>query len=147
MDDYSFLSVRIPDGKKRLVKEIAARKKKSIQELVGDLIDDFLERENTAVPSLAATINDLRGQKERFEDLGVIHMDLFGSIARNEAQSDSDIDIAVEFEQKSEMTLSKFASLQAEICEILNREIDLSERKKLMPEIKRGFDMDAIRVF
>ena len=147
MEDYSFLSVRISDRKKRLVKEVAARQKVSIQNLVGDLIDDFLEQENLAVPSLSETIKNLREQKERFKDLGVIHMDLFGSLTRNEAVRDSDIDVAVEFKKKSEMTLSKFASLKAVISEILNRDIDLSEKRKLLPEIRRGFDADAIRVF
>ena len=147
MDDFSFLSVRIPDRKKRLVKEIAARRKLSIQDLVGDLIDGFLEQEIGAVPSLAETIKSLRDHKERLRGLGVAHMDLFGSITRNEAGKDSDIDVAVEFRKKSEMTLSKFASLRTEISEILNRDIDLSERQNLMPEVRRGFEAEAIRVF
>jgi len=147
MDDYSFLSVRIPDRKKRLVKEIAARQKVSIQDLMGELVDDFLSREEKAAPSLAETISTLRIHRERWIDLGIVHMDLFGSITRNEAGSGSDIDVAVEFEQDMEITLSKFASLQAEIKQVLDREADLSERQKLLPEIRRGFDEEAIRVF
>ena len=147
MDDYSFLSVRIPDRKKRLVKEIAARRKVSIQDLLGGLVDDFLLREEKAKPSLAQTIKALRHQRPRWNELGIVHMDLFGSLTRNEAGRNSDIDVAVEFKNSSEMTLSRFASLQAEISETLNRDIDLSERQKLLPEIRREFDADAIRVF
>ena len=63
MENHSFLSVRIPDAKKRLVKEIAARNRMSIQELVGSLVDDFIEKEERANPSLAETIKILRKQK------------------------------------------------------------------------------------
>ena len=147
MDEYSFLSVRMPDQKKRLVKEIAARQKVSIQDLMGGLVDDFLAREEKSVPSLAETVSTLRQNRELWKKRDIIHMDLFGSITRNEAVRDSDIDIAVEFDESSEMTLSKFASLQAEIGHILKREIDLSERQKLLPEIRRRFEADAIRVF
>jgi len=147
VENHSFLSVRIPDAKKRLVKEIAARNRMSIQELVGSLVDDFIEKEERANPSLAETIKILRKQKGFLKKLGVAHLDLFGSLTRSEAGKDSDIDIAVEFNNKANMTLSRFASLRADISRMLNRNIDLSDRRKLSPDVKRGYDRDAIRVF
>jgi hypothetical protein len=74
-------------------------------------------------------------------------MDLFGSIARGEAAPGSDIDIAVEFKKRPAMSLSKFAALKAQIAEILNRDVDLTERQKLLPDIRQGFERDAVRVF
>ncbi len=147
MSDTSYLSVRMADGKKRLVKEIAARQKTSIQDLVGGLIDEFLARENRAAPSLAEIITILRANKDRLRGFGVFHMDLFGSIARGEAAPGSDIDIAVEFKKRPAMSLSKFAALKAQIAEILNRDVDLTERQKLLPDIRQGFERDAVRVF
>ncbi|MFP6735128.1 MAG: nucleotidyltransferase domain-containing protein [Rhodospirillales bacterium] len=119
----------------------------SIQDLVGGLIDEFLERETRAVPYLANIINDLRENKDHLNGLGISHLDLFGSITRGDAGRGSDIDIAVEFKDKREMSLSKFAALKINISEILNWDIDPAERQKLLPEIRRAFDRDAIKVF
>ena len=45
------------------------------------------------------------------------------------------------------MSLSKFAALKINISKILNWDIDPAERQKLLPEIRRAFDRDAIKVF
>lgn len=147
MDDVAFLSVRVPQETKRLVKQIAARKGVSIQDLVGSLIGDLVERETSAQPSLADTVNRLRRDKPALRKLGVAHVDLFGSIVRNEADSDSDIDVVVEFEQRRDMSLSRFASLRERLEKLLDRDVDLAEGRSLRPEVKREFGRDALRVF
>ena len=53
MDDFAFLSVRVPRESRRLIKQIAALKGTSVQDLVGGLVDDFVERETRVAPSLA----------------------------------------------------------------------------------------------
>ena len=147
MDDVAFLSVRVPTGTKRLIKQIAARKGASVQDLVGGLVDDFIERETRARPSLAEAVNRLRGAKPELRGLGVAHIDLFGSIVRDEAHGGSDIDLVVEFKQRRGMSLSKFASLRSKLEDILGSEIDLAENKSLRPEVRREFKRDALRVF
>ena len=147
MDDAAFLSVRVPRETKRFIKQIAARKGASVQDLVGGLVDDFIERESRARPSLAEAVNRLRGAKATLREHGVAHIDLFGSIVRNEADPESDIDIVVEFKQRRRMSLSKFASLRAKLEDILGFQIDLAESKSLRPEVKRAFQRDALRVF
>ncbi len=147
MDDVAFLSVRLPGETKRLVKEIAARKGASVQDVIGGLVDDFIARESRARPSLAEAVNRLRGAKARLRAHGVAHVDLFGSIVRGEADSGSDIDLVVEFKQRRGMSLSKFASLRAKLEDILGYQVDLAESRSLRAEIKREFERDALRVF
>lgn len=147
MNEMAFLSVRIPDETKRLIKEIAASKGTTIQNLIGQLVDDFIERETHVRPSLTEMINTLRNERKRFENLDVAHIDLFGSVVRNEANKESDIDIAIEFKQRKGLSLSQFASLQREFENTLGHKVDLSERNKLKREVKRGLLRDAIRVF
>ena len=147
MDDVAFLSLRVPRETKRLIKQIAARKGASVQDLIGGLVDDFIERETRARPSLAEAVNRLRGAKAGLRDLGVAHIDLFGSIVRDEAHRGSDIDLVVEFKQRRGMSLSKFASLGKKLEDILGYEIDLAENRMLRPEVKREFQRDALRVF
>ena len=147
MNELAFLSVRVPDETKRLVKEIAASKGTTIQNLIGQLVDDFIKIETRSHPSLSEIVNKLRNERKRLESLDVAHIDLFGSVVRNEADKESDIDIAIEFKQRKGLSLSQFASLNRELENILGHKVDLSERKKLKREVKRGLNQDAIRVF
>lgn len=147
MNDTAFLSVRVPEKTKRLIKETAASKGMSIQSLVRELLDDLIEQEARAEPSLAEIINQIREHKNNLLQFGVKHVDLFGSIVRNEAGRHSDIDIAVEFKKPRDLSLHQFATLQGVFENILSRKVDLSERRTLKPEVKREFDRDAIRVF
>ena len=71
MDDIAFLSLRVPAETKRFIKQIAARKGTSVQDLIGGLVDDFIERENRAKPSLAHAVNHLRAAKAGLRELGV----------------------------------------------------------------------------
>ncbi|NQU60264.1 MAG: nucleotidyltransferase domain-containing protein [Rhodospirillales bacterium] len=147
MGDPVLLAVRVPEETKRLVKEIAARKGTTVQKLVGELVDELIEQEARARPSLAKIINKLRDKKGNLEKLGVAHIDLFGSVVRNEAGKDSDIDVAIEFKQRKGMSLSRFASLQKEFESILKAKVDLSERQRLKQNVQRALKRDAIRVF
>lgn len=147
MNELTFLSVRIPEKTKRLVKGIAASKGTTVQSLIRQLVDDLIDQEARAHPSLAEIINKLRDERERLEKLGVAHVDLFGSVVRNEADKDSDIDVAIEFKRTKGMSLSRFASLQNEFENILKAKVDLSERRKLKENVKHGLNRDAIRVF
>ena len=147
MGDFAFLSVRVPRESRRLIKQIAALKGTSVQDLVGALVDDFVERETRAAPSLADAVARLRNEKPVLRRLGVAHIDLFGSIVRNQADVESDIDLVVEFKQEQGMSLSKFASLGNKLEDILGYEIDLAERRMLRPEVRREFERDALRVF
>ena len=147
MSELVLLAVRIPRETKRLVKEIAASKGRTVQKLIGQLVDEFIEREIRARPSLAEIVNTLRIEKERLQELGVAHIDLFGSVVRNEADKKSDIDVAIEFKKRKNMSLSHFSSLQKELENILRHKVDMSERKTLKRGVKLEFDRDAIRVF
>ncbi len=147
MNELTFLSVRIPEETKRLVKGIAASRGVTVQSLIRQLVDDLIDQEARAHPSLTEIINKLRDNREMLEKLGVAHVDLFGSVVRNEADKDSDIDVAVEFRQRKGMSLSRFASLQNEFKNILKAKVDLSERRELKQDVKHELKRDAIRVF
>ena len=147
MDDFTFLSVRVPRDSKRHIKQIAARKGMSDQELVGGLVDDLVERETRTAPSLADAVARLRDEKPGLRKLGVEHIDLFGSVVRNQADRESDIDLVVEFKQRLGMTLSKFASLRNRLETILGHRVDLAESRTLKPEVRQAYRRDALRVF
>jgi uncharacterized protein len=66
---------------------------------------------------------------------------LFGSVARNEEQPNSDIDLLVEIDANAKMGLVKFFSMQLDLEESFEKKVDLLEvggvSKFLMPTIDR----------
>jgi uncharacterized protein len=75
---------------------------------------------------------------------GVTALFLFGSVARDEARPDSDVDLLVEFGQP--IGLFEFIELQQQLESILECKVDLGTRRSLKPRIKNQVLQEAIRV-
>jgi len=54
---------------------------------------------------------------------------LFGSVLREDFRPDSDIDVLVDFEDGAEPGLFELVGMQEELSRVLNRQVDLVERK------------------
>ncbi len=83
-------------------------------------------------------------REELYEQYHVASLSLFGSVARNEARLDSDIDILVEFSQP--VGLLHFIALQQRLEEILGCKVDLSTYRSLRSGVKENILREAIRV-
>lgn len=79
--------------------------------------------------------------RERF---GVIDLALFGSTARDEAGSESDIDILVRFEGPA--TSKRYFGVQFYLEDLLGRPVDLVTDKALRPELRPSIEREAIHV-
>jgi predicted nucleotidyltransferase len=62
---------------------------------------------------------------------------VFGSYVRGEARKRSDLDILVEFDEGSKLSLFGFVGLERELSELLGVKVDLVERSVLKPAIGR----------
>lgn len=67
---------------------------------------------------------------------------IFGSVARNEAHGQSDIDVLVEFEPP--IGFFKFLELEELLSERLGGKVDLVSKKALKPEIGRTVLAEAL---
>jgi uncharacterized protein len=76
----------------------------------------------------------LRAHDATIRNYGVQQYGLFGSFARNEMTSDSDVDILVEFEP-SKKTFDNFMNLAFFLEGVLSRKVDLITRESLSPYI------------
>ena len=56
---------------------------------------------------------------------------IFGSATREDYSDESDIDLVVEFEPESRITLLTLASLQTELEKLFGRKVDLITRKAI----------------
>lgn len=82
--------------------------------------------------------------RECFNDFAVKSLFLFGSVARNQATTNSDVDMLVEFFQPAGLfTLLK---LQHFLEELLECSVDLGTLKSLRPHLRDSVLQEAIRV-
>ena len=72
---------------------------------------------------------------------------LFGSVARNEEQPDSDIDILIEIDENVRMGLVKFFLMQIDLEEMLHKKVDLLEEGGVSKYIKPTIDQDKVLVY
>ncbi|MEJ2706392.1 MAG: nucleotidyltransferase family protein [Anaerolineales bacterium] len=86
----------------------------------------------------------LQQRKELTERYHVASLFLFGSVARDEASPDSDIDILVEFSQP--VGLFHFIELKQHLEELLGCEVDLGTPRSLKPYLKEQILKEAVRV-
>jgi predicted nucleotidyltransferase len=75
---------------------------------------------------------------------GVKSLALFGSVARDEARPDSDVDLLVEFDQP--VGLFAFIGLQQFLETLLGCKVDLGTSRSLKPRLKERVLQEAINV-
>jgi predicted nucleotidyltransferase len=73
---------------------------------------------------------------------GVRRLGVFGSVARNEAGPECDVDILVEFEEVPD--LYEFVALRDRLAEILGRPVDLTTPRALRQNL-RSRVLDEVR--
>ena len=81
---------------------------------------------------------------ELAERYGVTRLALFGSMARDAAGSQSDIDILVAFDHPA--TSAKYFGVQFLLEDLLGYNVDLMTEKALRTELRNSIQQDAIYV-
>ena len=72
---------------------------------------------------------------------------LFGSVARNEEQPDSDIDILIEIDENVKMGLVKFFLMQIDLEEMLHKKVDLLAEGGVSKYILPYINQDKVLVY
>lgn len=85
----------------------------------------------------------LATHQTRLKEFGVKSLMLFGSVARDEARTDSDVDLLVEFDRP--VGLFTFLRLKRYLEEILGRSVDLGTPDSLRPYLQEPVFREAIR--
>jgi len=88
----------------------------------------------------------LKAHEVELRKLGVEHLYLFGSTARDEARADSDVDLFIEHPIAS-LGLVQLVGLQEFTSDILGRKSDLMTRRSLHPVLREAIEASAIQVF
>ena len=88
--------------------------------------------------------------KEREADLrahGVTHAALFGSVARDEQDTESDIDILVDLDPVIVKTMFDYAGVKDYIAGLFDGSVDVVDREALKPRVRPQATADAIYAF
>jgi predicted nucleotidyltransferase len=97
------------------------------------------------VSRLDPVLRILRTQAGELRRRGVLHVSIFGSVARGEERQDSDVDILVELEP--EVGILAFSELRRDLSDILGLPVDLVTPGGLKSFAHREASRDAVRVF
>jgi predicted nucleotidyltransferase len=90
-------------------------------------------------------LSTLRAQQATLHArFGVARLSLFGSVARDEAGQDSDVDLLVEFDRP--IGLFRFLELQNHLEDLLRCGVDLGTPQSLKPRIRDRILAEAVRV-
>jgi len=92
-------------------------------------------------------IGTLRTHETELRRAGIVRLSLFGSTARGEQQSQSDIDLVAEFDEALSLSLIDILRIENQIRDLLGEPVDLVEEGCLKPHIKESVDLEAMRAF
>ncbi|MBD2426824.1 nucleotidyltransferase family protein [Phormidium sp. FACHB-1136] len=90
-------------------------------------------------------ITVLTNHQKSLKDFGVRSLMIFGSVARDEARPDSDVDLLVEFDRP--VGLFTFVRLKRYLEEILGSPVDLGTPDSLKPYLQEAVSQEVIRAF
>jgi len=92
-------------------------------------------------------IRILREHEKELKDAGILHLRLFGSLARNEALEHSDVDLLAEFDKSRRLSLVKVGRLQVRLSELLGAQVDLSSADWMREPVRSRALSEAVLAF
>lgn len=92
-------------------------------------------------------IATLRAHEAELRRAGIRHLSLFGSVARGEAEADSDVDLVAEFDPAAEMDLIRLVSLERRVGETLGRPVEILPEPLENPRLRANVERDRIVAF
>ena len=102
-------------------------------------------KDRNAVMKQETVLSILAAHQDELEKLGVKSLELFGSVARNEATPESDVDFLVEF--SIDAGLFELFRVQHYLEDILGSGVDLGTKDALREHLREPVLKDAIRAF
>jgi len=90
------------------------------------------------------TLQKLAAHRDELTQMGVKTLAVFGSVARDEARPDSDVDIMVEFQGPA--TFNGYMDLKFFLEDLLGYPVDLVTRKSIRSRLKTQIENEALYV-
>jgi|ERR1700691_820021 len=95
----------------------------------------------------STVIAKLREHEPELKAAGIVRLSLFGSVAREEATAQSDVDLMGDFDRERGLTLFDMAGLEVRLAEILETRVDLSDRHMLKEPVRLRAERESVLAF
>jgi predicted nucleotidyltransferase len=92
-------------------------------------------------------IATLRAHEPELKATGVVRLGVFGSVARGDNSADSDLDIVVDFDEATSVSLLDLVRLENRLSDLLGVHVDLVQSKSLKTRVRRNVEREAVLAF
>jgi len=89
----------------------------------------------------------LRQHEAEIKVAGILHLRLFGSVARGEATPDSDVDLFIDYDESDSWNLLHALGYQDRVSEILGLRVHLTSEKHLREHLRDHALRETLSVF
>jgi hypothetical protein len=92
-------------------------------------------------------IEILRRHEPELRAAGIVHLRLFGSVARGEQSAQSDVDLMADFDRSMRLNLFNLAHLENRLSDLLGVKADLSLADSMRERVRARAVHEAIDAF
>jgi predicted nucleotidyltransferase len=103
--------------------------------------------ESATLPRAEDVLAILRANEAELRAAGVRRLSLFGSVARGDAEADSDVDLAVVLDRDAHIGLWGLVGLEERLSELLGRPVDLVPEPVEKRRLQVNIDRDRLNAF
>lgn len=89
----------------------------------------------------------LRKHAPELQAAGLVHLRVFGSVARGEASPQSDVDLLADFDRSKRLTLVTIGRLESHLGDLLGAKVDLSSPDWMRQPVRTRVLNDAVLAF
>lgn len=105
-----------------------------------------MSKQRTTDPA-ESVIAMLQAHEAELRRAGIRHLSLFGSVARGNPETESDVDLAADFDPGARLDLIRLTALERRISDILGCRVDLLPEPVEKPRLQANIDRDRRRAF
>ena len=92
-------------------------------------------------------VSRLHENADAIRALGATSLHLFGSVARDEARADSDVDLYIDYDPAGRFSLLDLVGIKQLLEERLAVEVDITTRDSLHPMLRADIERAATKIF
>jgi predicted nucleotidyltransferase len=94
-----------------------------------------------------SVIHTLRQHEPELRAAGIVHLRLFGSVARGEASAESDVDLMADLDRTKRLSLVGMARLENQLTDLLGVRVDLAPADSMKEAVHARAVREAILAF
>lgn len=92
-------------------------------------------------------IETLRRHEPELKAAGIVHLRLFGSVARGEESAESDVDLMADFDRSRRLTLFDMARLENRLSDLLGEKVELCPAASMKEPVRARALREAVHAF